>query len=705
MRWPPGLGTLTWSLYGYDVFISYAHDDWRSDGSGQRHLPKELHARLSTGLRVFFDEVDHRVGDALDEATRRHVRASRQLVLLAGPKAMTSRWVLAEVQAALEVGRPVVVVDASGDFERAAANHPLRRAIGERIDVRRGQRTDDELTAAAVSQLLASTQGSTVERRRHGAVRLAAAVLAVAAVLAAGQSLRQSVTAVESADRARSEQAQRAAVAQDYPGAAMLLRDMQTDDAVPGWRSLALTALLFPHPAWSSEAALVATDAPRERVALWDGDAGLVVRRIGTTDPPLVLAPPTGQRWADLGTPQSGGGSVQQGGAAEGVFSGDGRYLLVRFRRGATLLWKLDSPGAPLLSWKSAEVNLSPDGTRLLAVLPAVSSAAGRVELRSLAAPGECLYCGPVSIEPNGPLWWGGSGVVATAAEGGLWHVSAAGARRLTDRGAWKFNHDVTADGAWYVTREHDVGTPRARLTFHPVEAAAGRAAVTLDTVFGTSMDDSLPAQGPGCAVAAGADGRLRVFRTDLGSLQVLAEPDWGACRWLGPAAPCRVHVVPGCRRIVAQWGHDAQRLPAGWLVDLATGATQALPRAATDRAGFPLPRRARVIDKFEFTADGRLALLAQQEPTDLVWNLDANTMEPVLDARNGIDRNPGRGITEGLARDGRFIVGQRARSADALLWSVDRLDEPRWFPNSGGATAIDAGRYWLTLGPEGVTA
>lgn len=78
-------------LFGYDIFISYSHRDGLN-------RPRALKTALEqAGMRVFLDQTDFVAGMDLRRETRRQVRKSQTLVIVARPGALQSEWVLREV--------------------------------------------------------------------------------------------------------------------------------------------------------------------------------------------------------------------------------------------------------------------------------------------------------------------------------------------------------------------------------------------------------------------------------------------------------------------------------------------------------------------------------------------------------------------------------------------------------------------------------
>jgi WD40 repeat protein len=106
------------ALFGYDFFISYAHDDGED-------YPQALDKALSEKYTVHLDTRDYRVGQDLRVLTRLRVRNSRLLVVVGRSHALTrSYWVRREVEMFHNGGREPVVIDVDGSIESALATPP-----------------------------------------------------------------------------------------------------------------------------------------------------------------------------------------------------------------------------------------------------------------------------------------------------------------------------------------------------------------------------------------------------------------------------------------------------------------------------------------------------------------------------------------------------------------------------------------------------
>ncbi len=99
------------ALFGFDFFISYAHDDGIE-------YPQALSRALEAEpyrYKTHFDTRDYHIGDDLGLLTRWRVRNSARLVVVAGPHALTkSTWVRREVDAFTASGRTPLIIQLFG---------------------------------------------------------------------------------------------------------------------------------------------------------------------------------------------------------------------------------------------------------------------------------------------------------------------------------------------------------------------------------------------------------------------------------------------------------------------------------------------------------------------------------------------------------------------------------------------------------------
>ncbi|HEV7668337.1 MAG TPA: toll/interleukin-1 receptor domain-containing protein, partial [Thermoanaerobaculia bacterium] len=162
-------------VLGYDFFISYS----RKDG-GQ--YPRRLHERLQAefAIRTFLDsgEEGFLAGDKLAGETRRRVRASSCLLLVARPFALQSTWVRAEIESAVTAGRRLVIVDLNETLMSMPDSHPLKPLLGERIYLSETVLdSDGEPETATLESLARTVRGARREARRLRVISVIALVL------------------------------------------------------------------------------------------------------------------------------------------------------------------------------------------------------------------------------------------------------------------------------------------------------------------------------------------------------------------------------------------------------------------------------------------------------------------------------------------------------------------------------------------------
>src|SRR5262245_54860212 len=164
-------------VFGYDFFISYAHDrglEYVAD------LRKRLLA-LEEQFRVFLDRDIYHPGTDLKRATRRRVRMSTHLVVIAVPRTMHSTWVRREVEVALEASREVIVIDLGRSFEDSPRDNPLRAILEDHLRICESAPVDSgEVSDAVISELRKSFRGVRQETLR---LRVASALVLVFAAL------------------------------------------------------------------------------------------------------------------------------------------------------------------------------------------------------------------------------------------------------------------------------------------------------------------------------------------------------------------------------------------------------------------------------------------------------------------------------------------------------------------------------------------
>ena len=179
-------------LLGYDFFISYAHAD----------LPgyaEQLHDQLrGRGFNPFLDKQVYVAGDDLNTATLRRVRASSKLIVIVGPQALDSHWVLQEVEAAVEAQRPVIAIDLLGDLVTREDESALARRLRDIIHIRE----PDGLQTASPSDETLDALARSFQATRREALRwrLALAGMLFLATLA-GYSFWQKTLADDRAEQ------------------------------------------------------------------------------------------------------------------------------------------------------------------------------------------------------------------------------------------------------------------------------------------------------------------------------------------------------------------------------------------------------------------------------------------------------------------------------------------------------------------------
>ena len=114
-------------VFGFDWFISYAHEDGRI-------YAHQLESQLrKNGYTCFIDHRELPVGEALDKNIRRAIHKASALIVIGSPAALHSAWVLKEVTTFSERNRPICPIDIGKCLDAAPADHPLQQAIGDAI--------------------------------------------------------------------------------------------------------------------------------------------------------------------------------------------------------------------------------------------------------------------------------------------------------------------------------------------------------------------------------------------------------------------------------------------------------------------------------------------------------------------------------------------------------------------------------------------
>jgi WD40 repeat protein len=167
-------------VFGFDVFISYAH----KDGS---EYPERLYESLAKlRYNVFLDRRHYRAGADLNVLTRRYVRKSNTLVVPVGEHALASTWVLREVNESIGADRTVVAIDLAGRLADAPADNALKKLLGQRLYITK-EALDSAPITRAVAKIDEQFSGARQETIRLRAISLAAAGLAILGILAGWQ--------------------------------------------------------------------------------------------------------------------------------------------------------------------------------------------------------------------------------------------------------------------------------------------------------------------------------------------------------------------------------------------------------------------------------------------------------------------------------------------------------------------------------------
>ncbi len=179
---PPGLlQRLADYLFGYDFFLSYSHGDGTN-------YPRQLCQSLQkAGFSVFLDQSDYVPGLDLRRETRRQVRKSKTLVVVARPRALKSEWVKREVDAALAQGHTPVIINVNRSVEAAPPDALLAKEALESHWLRLEEpidQLDGPPSGHALSELIRGFKHTKQETLRVRAMGTAAVVFAAIAVVA-----------------------------------------------------------------------------------------------------------------------------------------------------------------------------------------------------------------------------------------------------------------------------------------------------------------------------------------------------------------------------------------------------------------------------------------------------------------------------------------------------------------------------------------
>jgi WD40 repeat protein len=192
---------LTDWLFGYDFFISYAH----GDGLNYPTLLEKLLKGL--GYKVFLDKNDYVAGIDLNQATRRRVRMSRKLIVVARPLAFESHWIKRELDIYLEMGRTPILININSALETARNDAPLSQLATQNHWLRVEEHlphVDDAPTKKCIDDLNRSfdaTRQETIRVRFFQGATVAFAALAAVAVWQAWRATEQRDLALQSQSR------------------------------------------------------------------------------------------------------------------------------------------------------------------------------------------------------------------------------------------------------------------------------------------------------------------------------------------------------------------------------------------------------------------------------------------------------------------------------------------------------------------------
>jgi len=189
-------------LFGFDFFISYAWDDSKEYARGLwEGLTDEPHR-----FTCFLDERSYVAGDDLRISPQRALRHTSVFVLLASHNAMNSEDVILEAtlfskaQKSRFGKRKVVVIDPEGAYRDAVIDHPIKRLIGNVLDLRTDIGALDSKppneVMDAVARSLQSIRRSVLRARVVTGVGILLGALLVATLIFAIQSERSRQNAV-----------------------------------------------------------------------------------------------------------------------------------------------------------------------------------------------------------------------------------------------------------------------------------------------------------------------------------------------------------------------------------------------------------------------------------------------------------------------------------------------------------------------------
>lgn len=166
-------------LFGFDFFISYSHSD------GFQYPSRLTQSLEGLGFKVFLDSRVYVAGDDLKIATRRRIRMSKKLIIIARPEALGSYWVLRELEECLQAGRTPIVIDVNQTIAKADPQSEIRQRLMDKLHIRESLGSLDappsEDTIAALVKSFDAMRQDTVRQRVVAAAAVVLAFLAAAA--------------------------------------------------------------------------------------------------------------------------------------------------------------------------------------------------------------------------------------------------------------------------------------------------------------------------------------------------------------------------------------------------------------------------------------------------------------------------------------------------------------------------------------------
>ena len=311
------------ALFGYDVFISYAHAD------GEEY-PQSLDRALEEDFTVHLDTRDYTPGKDLRLLTRVRVRNSRLLVVVGRPNALTdSHWVMREVEIFHRTGREPIIINVDNAVDTAIAS-PTKGSLAAWLAAKQELRADgtpvytiilenDALQsvlkgprvpqAHVIGRIRARFKGDRVESRRLKIVSAALLVVLLVAVFAVWQFVVASIKGREAFEQLSNVYWQKASAA----------RDIEQNPVAAGWYFLK-----------AADLSALAGDMEASRTALQALDSmSASLHRTFRSDAPVMNI----------------------------LFSEDQRRLVTLSRDGMARLWDVDSIEV-LRTWKHGAVIL-----------------------------------------------------------------------------------------------------------------------------------------------------------------------------------------------------------------------------------------------------------------------------------------------------------------------------------------------------------